>query len=384
MTSEVKRRNWINHLMGALKNLIFGLIVFALGIWVLWRNEHRAVRNDRQSNELSDRLVEVPPDSVSDSNEGKPVHLTGRAATQDLLRDPFFEVEANALRLRRKVEMYQWKEILKSTGPDDPAGSAGKVAEPEYEKVWSEQRIDSSVFRETGYDNPGVMQPEGWTEVADTVTLESFTLSREAVAQLRNFEPYDVFRATLPEGARLENSVIKFGSTGSVPGIGDLRVTFQIVPQGTVSVIAAQSGSELKPWQSRYGSGEVLIIKAGVHSAEEMLGKTETGISWKAWLFRLGGWLLMSFGMRMVLTSFAAQGDFMPLVENLTGGGLTVFSLFSGGILALVILGSTWIATRPLIGISCLAGAVLPLVLTGLRFHRNKRARETVSMTQDV
>jgi hypothetical protein len=43
MVTEVTRHGWGSRLMDSLKNIVFGIVVFCLGIWLLWTNEHRAV-----------------------------------------------------------------------------------------------------------------------------------------------------------------------------------------------------------------------------------------------------------------------------------------------------------------------------------------------------
>jgi len=49
--------------------------------------------------------VTVEPTSVDTSFEDKPVHMSGRAETEEILRDTRFGVTANAIKLVREVEM---------------------------------------------------------------------------------------------------------------------------------------------------------------------------------------------------------------------------------------------------------------------------------------
>ncbi len=371
MATTVTTQSWGSRLMDSLKNIVFGFVVFGLGIGLLWWNEHRAVRDYQEINDVRNNVVSVASDSVSPINEGLPVHVSGRAQTADVLKDPLFEVEANAIRFRRKVEMYQWKERIESTTKKKMGGGTEKPETPFYDKVWSEQLISSQNFRESGHENPAAMHPEGWTDVADTVTLDSFTLSQDAVQKLRAYEPYTVHRATLPEGARLEDSVIKYGASDSAPEIGDRRVSFQIVPQGPVSIIAAQVGSELAPWVSSRGKGYIRV-QTGTHAAEEMLTQAESEIRMLTWLLRAGGWLLMSFGMITVMTPLSVLGDVLPFLGNLIGGGIKLFSFFTCAVLALLIIGIAWMAARPLVGIPVVVAAGGLVVWLLLRAKKKK------------
>ena len=51
---------------------------------------------------------------MDSSNDGKLVHLSGKSVTVDVLKDGKFGVSANAIKLKRAVEMYQWKEKTSS------------------------------------------------------------------------------------------------------------------------------------------------------------------------------------------------------------------------------------------------------------------------------
>ena len=55
-------------------------------------------------------VVPVLADAVDTSNDGKLIHFSGEAITQDVVEDLDFDIEASALKLRRITKMYQWEE----------------------------------------------------------------------------------------------------------------------------------------------------------------------------------------------------------------------------------------------------------------------------------
>ena len=59
-------------------------------------------------------MISVAEDKVDTANDGKLVHLTGLATTEDVLEDNDFGISANAIKLKRAVQMYQWKETKKT------------------------------------------------------------------------------------------------------------------------------------------------------------------------------------------------------------------------------------------------------------------------------
>lgn len=94
--------------------MLAGLAFFVLSFPLLFWNEGHAVRTARSLTEGAGMVKSVSADRVDSANEGALVHLTSRAATTEMLTDPDLGVSANALKLDRRVEMYQREETEKS------------------------------------------------------------------------------------------------------------------------------------------------------------------------------------------------------------------------------------------------------------------------------
>jgi len=377
MVTEVTSQSWGGRLMESLKNIVFGVVVFGLALWLLWWNEGNAVNEYRLLNEVKDSVETVSADSISPDYEGKVVHVTGEVLTQDILKDPLFEISVNSIRLQRSVKMFQWKESTDMKTRKNVGGGSESITEYSYQQVWSDKLIDSSKFKESdGHQNPSVMQPENWSDVAENLTMGSFSLSPEVIRNINFYEPYTFHQATLPENARLEDSVIKIGSNGSIPDIGDKQIRFRIVPQETLSVIAAQMGSELKPWLTPKGI-KYFDVRSGNHSAEEMLEQAEAEVRFFTWFVRGGGWLLLTFGMVTVLKPLVVIGDVIPFIGNIIGGGILIFSLIICAVIALTTIAIAWIVTRPLVGLPLLAAAVGLLLFQWSRARANRSSRSS-------
>lgn len=108
--TEVTEESWLSRIGGAIKGIAVGLVLFIAAFPVLFWNEGRAVREFKTLNEGAGGVIPLTEAMVSSDNEGRLVHVTGRAETAEILVDPEFSVAANAIRLLRTVEMYQWKE----------------------------------------------------------------------------------------------------------------------------------------------------------------------------------------------------------------------------------------------------------------------------------
>lgn len=99
-------------------------------------------------------MVSIDGNQVDPSCEGKFVHLSGEARTDETLVDEVFGVEVNAIRLTRSVEMYQWKELEEKVTRKD-GGKSKTDTRYAYEKIWADSHLDHSKFHEpSGHANP--------------------------------------------------------------------------------------------------------------------------------------------------------------------------------------------------------------------------------------
>ena len=108
--TEVTTESWGDRIVSSLGGIIIGIILILVSLGVLWWNEGRAVKTARSLEEGGGAVVSVAADKVDAQNEGKLVHLTGLATTDEILADPVFGISDKAIRLDRDVEMYQWHE----------------------------------------------------------------------------------------------------------------------------------------------------------------------------------------------------------------------------------------------------------------------------------
>ena len=136
------------------------------------------MRTARSLTEGAGAVKSVAADAVEPANEGALVHVTSAVVTDAPVADPEFDVEAQAVKLIRTVEMYQWKEDEKSETRKKLGGGTETVTTYTYDTAWSSDLEDSSQFQETaGHENPGSMPYDSTTTVADPVHLGAFVLS---------------------------------------------------------------------------------------------------------------------------------------------------------------------------------------------------------------
>lgn len=386
--SVTSSESWFSRLFGSIKSVLFGLILFIAAFPVLFWNEGRAVKTARSLKEGAGAVVSVPADAVNSANEGKLVHLTGAVSTEAPVVDDELGVEAQAVKLIRTVEMYQWKENEKSEERKKLGGGTETTKTYTYEKAWTSSPIDSSQFQSSaGHENPGQFPYESKTITADPVKAGAFTMAPEQIDKLSDAQDLKLDAAAaeqLPEDAKDKLQVADgrfyMGENPASAQIGDVRISFQVVNPSQVSLVAVQTGSSFAPYQAQAGD-TVLLVEEGTHTAVEMFKNEEKRNAIMTWILRAGGWFLMFLGLFMVFRPIAVFADVVPLFGTMLGAGVGVFSFILSAVLSFVTIAVAWIFVRPVLGIALLVVAVAGLVWLVRRGRAKKVERATVAAT---
>jgi hypothetical protein len=363
--TEETSQSWFGRIGDAIKGILVGLVLFILAFPLLFWNEGRAVKEYKTLKEGGKAVVSVASDRVDNANDGKLVHLTGKADTDVELSDPDFGVSANALKLKRTVEMYQWKESTQSRSEKKIGGGEKTVKTYTYSKDWSSAAINSESFKNPdGHENPETFPYESAEQAAPIVTLGAFTLSQSLVEKIDNFEKLPVADdAPMPNDFK-DNAVIReggfyVGADPATPKVGDVRIFFSVVKPGDVSVITKQTGNTFEPYQTQAG-GTIELLQTGILSADAMIHQAQEGNKIVTWILRLVGFILMWIGLAMILKPLSVLADVLPILGDVVGAGTGIISFLAAAVLSLVTITVAWIAFRPLVAV------ILILVVVGL------------------
>ncbi len=365
--TEVTRQSWISRMGGAFKGILAGLLLFIGSFILLGWNEYRSVKEYRGLNQMESVAVALESPSYNEVNDGVPVHFSGMATTTETLNDPTFLVSAQALKLRRVVEMYQWKENKTPRTETKVGGAEETVTEYTYERVWSEGQISSSSFYsnihpDTGEQmvNPSMMYSSE-TYTAENVTVGDFTLSASLKARISGSEALPVNQ--IPPSANFPaNAIIRdggyyipaslMGATGG-PQIGDYRIRFEVVRPATVTVVAVQnSNRSLTPYMEDFE-----LLSMGEFTLAQMFEQAQAARATLTWILRLVGFAMMFIGLNMILRPLSMLTEVIPLLGRITGGILSFICFILALVLSLITIGIMWIAVRPLLGGAILAVA---------------------------
>ena len=145
--TEVSYQSWFSRIGGAFSGMLVGLFLFVVAFPILFWNEGRAVHRAQDLDEGQKNAETVDVAVIDPAKEGKLVFASGTATTDDTLRDPMFGITTKgALRLKRVVEMYLWKETEQTETKKNIGGGETTTKTYSYSKIWSTDVINSSVF----------------------------------------------------------------------------------------------------------------------------------------------------------------------------------------------------------------------------------------------
>src|SRR5215469_735918 len=364
-----------SRLAQSIKGVALGIVLFIIAFPVLWFNEGYAVKTARSLTKGAKTVIDVSSDRVEPANEGKLVHVTGTATTAETVTDPILGVSANTIRLRRKVEMYQWKETSSTEKQKNLGGSETTTTVYNYTQVWSEQPIASTAFKQPqGHQNPAVWPFRSADYFAADMKLGAFRLNQHLVNQFTGADPVDVSQAKLPAAiqarARQLGSGFEIGDPAS-PQAGDLRVAFEQLKSPEVSIVSGQVRDTFEPYGVPGGETVELVVM-GTQSAAAMFGSAESKNVGRTWLLRGLGFVLMFAGLMLVLSPLSTLGDVIPFIGDLLRFGAAIVAGLVALSLSLVIIAIAWFVYRPLLSTLLLIGVALCVGVARLRRNRKK------------
>lgn len=365
---ETTRTGYGQRNKNAISGAIFGFVLLAVGVILLFWNEGRAVDRYRDLKEGAGAVIEVASETVAAENEGKLIHITGDAVTGGPLSDSQFGVSQDAIKLIRSAEMYQWVEHEQTEKSDGGGGSTVTKKTYSYETEWRNSLIDSSNFKvPQDHQNPTEMKYKSTTLMADDVSVGAFNIPRFLVAKIGGAEPLAVgslenASPDVKSNGKISSDSIYFGADPANPSVGDIRVKFSIVKPGPVSIVAQQKGDSFISYQAKTG-GTVDLLERGIKPAAAMFETAHNQNKILTWGLRILGFFLLSIGFSMILAPLAVFADIVPFLGRIVGAGTRVVGFILAGIVWTAVVAFAWIFHRPVLGITILVVTVALIVL---------------------
>lgn len=378
--TEVTEQGWLSRLGGSIKGVLIGLVLFVAAFPLLWWNEGRAVQTYKSLKEGAGSVISVAANEVDAKHENKLVHLSGKAVTTENVKDPIFGVSAQAIRLIRDVEMYQWVEKVESKKEKKVGGKEVTTKTYNYEKAWKSSLVESSGFKqEEGHKNPATMPYTNDSWSAGVVSLGAFKLNdglKRKISASEKIPFTSAMLAMIPGAlrsrAKVSGDALYVGNDPSSPAVGDLKITFAKVPPAEVSVIAQQHGTTFVPYQTKAGD-KLEMLSPGIVPAAQMFAAAQAANVMMTWILRLIGFVLMFVGLSLIFRPLAVVADLVPMVGDILRMGFGVVSFAIALPLTLLTIAIAWLVYRPVLGVALLVVAIG--VIVGIKMLAQKRKR---------
>lgn len=378
-TSEVTTTSWLNRLWASIKQIVVGMILFVVSFPLLFWNEGRAVRRAKDLAEGASSVEVISADLVDAQHDGHLVFLSGLATAEGSLTDDLFQISVeNALRLNRRVQMYQWKENKEEKTEKQTGGSERTVTTFRYEQIWSDEVLPSQSFHTPeGHANPTRKPVEDSFKQAPVITVGAFALPSELIshiqsADLKPIVESDLERlpADLQKQYRVYNGEFYSGKDPKKPAIGDVRVEFSVTKPTDVSLIAQQQQTTFAPYLTQ-AKHELFELRTGRFTKDQFFKQLSDENTSLLWVLRLIGWLVMFFGILLVLYPVKVFADVVPIFGTIVETGLGLFAGLLSLALSLLTIAVGWFFYRPILA-GVLIGTTIGILILMARLFRKK------------
>lgn len=372
--SERSNQGYFSRLAGSFMGVLIGLLMIPGSVLLIGWNEYRTIHRTRGLLE-AEQVVEEVQDAMEivPEQNGKLVHLTGKATTEETLQDKDFAVSRVALRLSRQVEMYQWVEKKESHSREKIGGGRETVTTYKYDTKWSADRESSENFKHPEDHSNPPLKFHSTELTAQKATVGAFQLSPSQIDRIHSWHELNLdasaLLAPVSEADRsrylVQNDQLYIGDAApspSSPKVGDLRIRFRAVDPQDISVLAQQNTDRLGAFTTHNGE-KIESIETGVKSSVEMFESLRFQNSTLAWVLRGVGWLLACVGFGLITGPLSTLASVLPFMGRIVGTATFFVSVLLGSAVALIAIGVAWIAVRPLLGILLFAVAGAGLYL---------------------
>lgn len=294
-------------------NVLLTVALFLVSFGILFFNEDRALRQQLSLEEATAEIVSLKWFKFEPHTTGRVVHVAGPLRTGSPLTEPDYNIQVQAVKLRRRVAMYQWvEESVERIGSQPHPQDVMDHDERQYfyTMEWREKLIDSSHFYlRSGHQNPPNFPVQAKTQLAEHVRIGEYELNDEIK---RSFDHFVLITSdTRPDipGVKLHSGFYYHCDDVHEPKLGDVRLQFLLAGLESTSYTVVGQLNEsgvLEPFHSRVGQ-QVMILKSGELSIDDIMSQERFSLHVKSWMMRLLGTGLLFIGLSRlvdVLTTY--------------------------------------------------------------------------------
>lgn len=346
----------------------FGLIIIIFSSIFLYKNELSSINtvhvlSHAKKNVLS--LGAANTDSVynPDIHQNCLIHFTSKLRVETAPNDNLFNVQGEGcVKLKRIVEMYQWREDTTSGKDSD----GNEYTDYTYSKTWSSHAISSTSFATTyGHENPEMavqsteFQANGVSLLDTQVTLANPTFLDQITWDSPAMDPnWQQFTNNLYPDLPIAGS-----KHLPPPEIGSYRIKWQCVgaDNDIVSIMGMINVNHLDVWSYHIEDyPSIGLLERGSLDSNSMVSRAQRKVSFTTWLYRFGLTFLTMVGFVMAWEPVNSMFRKVPFLGSLMANGVIIIAVLLAVTWSTLVIAVSWVIVRPWLVMS----ALLVLVVT--------------------
>ncbi|MGE3307971.1 MAG: TMEM43 family protein, partial [Rhizobiaceae bacterium] len=283
-----------------------------------------------------------------------------------------------------------WIETEKSETKKELGGSETTVTTYSYAKGWSDEAKNSSEFNNpAGHENPSMEIFSRKVQVPEA-KLQAFTLDTPVLNDIGGAKALPIEQGKLAEidaaypGTKrvsVTNGGIYLGFNPTSPAVGDYRISYEIVPLQTVSIIGRQSGSMFAEYQTQAGDA-LLMVDEGNVAADKMFADAQSANMWLTWILRLAGILLMAVGFGLIFAPLGIVGDLVPFIGSIVRFGTGLLAFLLAIVIGTVTIAIAWFWYRPILSLIIIAAGLAIAAVVYMIGRRRSAAAPAAPLPQ--
>ncbi len=366
---------------------ILGILCLSFSIYYLVNHEMSAA-NDQTALKSGEQTVSELSATNGTSLDGKLVHFSGQANPDKPIKDPDTGFSAKGLQLSRKVEICAWKEEQTTEYRSRWSGGRDMITTYKYKLDWQENPAPSSSFRnQEGHKNPILIALKSKKLSADRVTIGQYLVPASLIDSLPASQSLKVtacaaknLEQSLKRKAHVERGVVYFSATPKTPSVGDLRISYSLVPAGEISLVAGRQKNSFVPFVGAHAQSQVFIVKPGMVKAAQMFKQVEAEEKHNIVMVRCLASFLILLGFGLLYAPMQALIEAHPIFGQLFAGSVVPLVLVASCLLVGSIATFCWLRVDPhfaLVAFGIAASASLATILL-CKFMPGNAAAEAI------
>lgn len=356
---EVTKVWFFDKIKSSLAGIVIWPILIIVSVYMLWSNEFSYIAREKAIIKWESIVVEIDSKNPSSANNNNYVY-TFWEVSSDAIQEPNFNFPINAVIASRIVEMYQWQENAKTEVKENLWGSETHTTTYSYEKKWWQLAINSDEFNQAqDHQNPKTWQYESNVEFAKNPKLGNFNITDGLQAIMptsTNLKLGEEVQNVLATGSTLTNNFIYTGVDYNNPQIGDLRISYKVLPIGTtVSALAGQRNNDMLDVYLLDSGDNITKVEEGNKSAKVLFQAMKDDNSLTTWIMRVVFIILTFVWFSMLFSILPTLGSVVPFIWKIVWIWVGLIAFVWTLIVAGWTIAIAWFAARPIISIIIIA-----------------------------